>query len=54
MFMTESQIYHIMNIFLPNPSSAYGRSKLAGEKYALTSPWFNDNKNIMALFIIRE
>ena len=39
---------------VPDPSSAYGRSKLAGEKYALASSWIDGNKNFMALLILRE
>ncbi len=31
-------MFRIMNMHAPNPLSAYGRSKLAGEKYALLHP----------------
>ena len=48
------QLFHITRIRRPNPLSAYGRSKLAGEKFALTAPGYNGYKDIMALFIIWE
>ncbi len=38
----------------PSPDSAYGRSKLAGEKAAMELATDGDHKNIMALFILRE
>ena len=38
MFMMEKPMSHIMKMHQTNPLSAYGRSKLAGEKFALLHP----------------